>query len=285
MRIGFIGILKEAFQADAEGTLAWLGSLGIDGMEGAAAMAGYFNVGLPEARERLEGAGLKAGPQGRVAFEQAESEWREVMATATAMGTPYVVDYYAPCNNRDEILRYCDYFNAVGRICREEGLRFLYHNHDHEFRRIPDTTAAVESRAPADSERTAAGTEPPTAFDIILDNTDPELVGIELDVAWATFGGYDPVVLIPHHAPRIPVLHMKDFEQLHPGSATAEGKREEAVFTEVGTGVVDTAGVVAAAREADIDWLIIEQDRMNRLSPKESLEVSFGRLRGAVITS
>lgn len=264
MRIGFIGILKEAFQADAEGTLAWLGSLGIDGMEGSAALAGYLGVSPTEARRRMETVGLAAGPQGRVAFEQSESEWREVIQKAQEMGTPYVVDYYAPCNDHDEILRYCDYFNAVGRICREEGLRFLYHNHDHEFRRIADTAAA--------------GAQAPTAFDIILGNTDPELVGIELDVAWATFGGYDPVALIVQHAHRIPVLHMKDFEHLHPGSPTAEGKRDEAVFAEVGTGIVDTAGVVAAAREAEIDWLIIEQDRMTRLSPKESLEVSYRKL-------
>jgi len=259
-KIAFIGILKDEFEADPTGTLEWVANLGFDGMEGAAALGGYFGVDVPEAKKRLEQAGLEAAPQGRVAFEQTESEWLQVIKTAKSIGSDYVVDYYAPFNDEEEIERYCEYFNKVGRLCSDEGLVFLYHNHDHEFRRFNGQYG----------------------LDIMLANTDPDLVSLELDVAWVTYGGADPVALIKQNASRIPVLHMKDFEHLHPGSPNANGVRKEAVFAEVGSGVVSTAAVVEAAKDADVEWLVIEQDRMNKFGPRESLELSYRNLRALV---
>lgn len=256
-KIGFIGIVGEMWKEDPQGTLKWLQGLGIDGMEGGAAVANAFGVSPAEGRQKLAQHGLTCPIQGRVSFGQSEDEMRQVLALAKEMGAAYVVDYFAPFNDRDEILRYCAYFNRVGALCAEEGLVFLYHNHDHEFRRF-------------DGEY---------GLDIMLDNTDPDLVKQELDVAWVTFGGADPVAYLKKHANRCPVLHMKDFEHLHPGSPTATGVRQEAVFAEVGTGVVDTAGVVTAAEEVGVDWLVIEQDRMNTLGPKESLERSVAELK------
>jgi sugar phosphate isomerase/epimerase len=139
---------------------------------------------------------------------------------------------------------------------------FCYHNHDHEFRRFA---------GPDGRER--AGLE------LLLELTDPQVVRREVDVAWVTFGGADPVAFLQAHAGRCPILHMKDFAHLHRGSHLAQGVRQEAVFTEVGTGVVNTDGVVDAAAQADVSWLVIEQDRMNQRSPRASLETSVRNLR------
>jgi sugar phosphate isomerase/epimerase len=119
-------------------------------------------------------------------------------------------------------------------------------------------------------------------IDILLENTDPQLVKMELDVAWVTFGGANPIDIIVKNPERYPLLHMKDFAHLHPGSQEAKGVRDEAVFSEVGTGVVDTAGVVEVAKRVGVEWLVIEQDRMNTLEPKESLETSARNLRALV---
>ena len=256
LNIGFIGIIGDEIRNAPEATLRTVAGIGFDGMEGAAAVAKALGVPVREARARLDAHGLKAAPQGRVAQDQSEAQWREVITTAREIGSRYVVDYYAPFDSRDSILKTCDYLNTVGRLCADEGLTFLYHNHDHEFR-VHDGEVG---------------------FDLLLANTDPSIVKIELDVAWVTFGGGDPVAIIGKHPDRFPVLHMKDFAHLHPGSPTADGKRDEAVFAEVGTGVVNTAGVVDAARKAGVDWLVIEQDRMNTMGPMESLKTSFALL-------
>jgi sugar phosphate isomerase/epimerase len=256
MKIGYIGIIQGELEADPTGTLEWVAGLGFDGMEGAAAMAPRFGLGIVETRKKLNDLGLHAAPQGVVKLGQSDAEIGAVIESAREIGAEYVVQYYAPFDGSEEILRYTDFFNRVGKLCREEGLVFIYHNHDHEFKRY-DGVYGLE---------------------LMLANTDPELVKSELDVAWVTFGGADPAAFLRKYAGRCPVLHMKDFARLEPGCDRAVGNRREAVFAEVGTGVVDTKGVVRAAKECEVDWLVIEQDRMNTLTPRESLEVSYRNL-------
>ncbi|TFH05451.1 MAG: sugar phosphate isomerase/epimerase [Spirochaetales bacterium] len=260
MKIGFIGIIGEELKADPMGTLKWVADLGFDGMEAAAAVAGYLNISVPRAKAVLSELGLAAGPQGRTTMDQSEEESRKVVQTAKEIGSQYVVDYYAPCNEKDELLRYCDYFNRMGLLSAEQGLTFLYHNHNQEFKKFGDQYG----------------------LEVILSNTDPDLVKIELDVAWVTFGGGDPVDVLKKYGARCPVLHMKDFDHLPAEEPNADATRNAALFAEVGAGVVNTAGVVAAAREAGVEWLVIEQDRMNKLGPRDSLAASFKNLKALV---
>jgi sugar phosphate isomerase/epimerase len=66
------------------------------------------------------------------------------------------------------------------------------------------------------------------------------------------------------------------------GGETGNEGRKSTEFTEVGTGVVNVEGVVEAARECGVDWLVVEQDRMRDLSPMESIRVSYDNLRRLV---
>lgn len=259
-RIGFIGIIGELFDEDPRGTLEWVASLGFDGMEGAAVLADKMGITVREARERLEALGLVAAVQGRLDRNATDEQNIGVLARAKEIGARYVVDYFDHFQDRDAILRYAEFANRMGKLAQSQGLVFLYHNHDHEMK------LHGEERG----------------IEIFLANTDPTLVRVELDVAWVTFGGADPVAMLHAHPGRFPVLHMKDFAHLHPGSASADGVRREAIFAEVGTGVVNTAGVVEASNELGVEWLVIEQDRMNTLGPRESLETSYRNLRALV---
>ncbi len=256
-RIGFIGIIQNELADDPEETLVWVAELGIDGMEGAASLAGELGISVSETRQKLDRLGLKVPVQGRVGADQSDDEIRTVLSTARDIGAPYVVDYYAPFKDRDGILRYAEFAGRVGRMCEEEGLGFLYHNHNHEMR-FHDGELGI---------------------DIFLANTDGSLVNVELDIGWVAFGGADPVSLIRNHPGRFPVLHMKDFDHFPDRSADSDEARKEAIFAEVGTGAVNTNAVVEAAIEAGTDWLVIEQDRMNKLEPKASLETSYRNLR------
>jgi sugar phosphate isomerase/epimerase len=256
-KIGFIGILRDELDRDTTGTLRWVADLGFDGMEGAASLAEKLGLPVAETKAMLDAIGLEVPVQGGIKFGQTDGEIRAAVAKAKAIGASYVVDYLAPFNNRDEILRYADFSARAGRICGDEGIGLLYHNHNHEMSMI-------------DGER---------GIEIFLDNTDPSLVNVELDVGWVAFGGGNPVELIETYPGRFPVLHMKDFESLMPDAKDTGAARNAATFAEVGDGVVDMQGVVAAAKKAGIAWLIIEQDRMNKLSPKESLERSYRNLK------
>ncbi len=79
------------------------------------------------------------------------------------------IEFY-PLGDRDYVLRRCDAFNRVGELARERGMRFYYHNHFQEFQRLGDDYV----------------------YDIILANTDPDLVLLEFDTYWVYRGGQDP---------------------------------------------------------------------------------------------
>ena len=116
---------------------------------------------------------------------------------------PAVLDYHAELGNRqigcdieffpygdiDFVKRRCELFNRVGELCRERGMRYYYHNHFQEFQRFGDKTV----------------------YEIIMENTDPELVFAEMDTFWITRGGADPVELIERYRDRLLLLHQKDF--------------------------------------------------------------------------
>lgn len=260
LKIGFIGIIGDEWKEDPEGTLAWVAELGFDGVEGAAPLAGHFGLSVPEFREKLAAHGLAASVQGSVNRDQSDEERRAVMTRAKEVGAAYVVDYFAPFNTREEILEYAEFANQAGGEARDEGLAFLYHNHNQEFRSFDGVTG----------------------LELLLKHTDPSLVKVELDVGWVTFGGADPVAVIRNDPDRYPVLHIKDFETVPSEDPSDHDARKAAIFTEVGEGVLNLTGVVAAARDAGVEWLNIEQDRMNTRGPRASLETSFRNLKAVV---
>jgi hypothetical protein len=72
---------------------------------------------------------------------------------------------------------------------------------------------------------------------------------------------------------------LKDVARLEPGCEDASGSHETMIFTEVGTGIVDFESAFAAAAEAGVEWGSVEQDRMRRLSPWESITCSYLNLK------
>lgn len=256
MKIGLIGIVGEELKEDPWGTLERLAEIGYEGVEGAAGIAGRAGVPLQEVKQKLDELGLGVPAQGRVRAHMDDEEIKENLRQALAVGADYAVDYWGPVESEEQLLEEAESFNRLGCLCAEEGLRFLYHNHNHEF-------ATFDGRY---------------ALDILFENTDPQTVAFELDVAWVTYGGGDPATVISRYAGRCPVLHMKDFVEV-PEGGDSSNDRGETHFTEVGTGVVDIEGAVAAARESGVEWLVVEQDRMRDLPPMESARVSHDNLR------
>ncbi|MFL5715923.1 MAG: sugar phosphate isomerase/epimerase family protein [Chloroflexota bacterium] len=126
----------------------------------------------------------------------------------------------------DAVRRFADDVNGFVRIVADRGLRLGYHNHDWEF-------------APLD------GT---TTWDILLEHLAPE-VDLEIDVYWAAVAGRDPATIIRQTDGRVRLLHMKDLiTEPEPHDAPP------------GEGQLDFPGIVAAGREANVEWYVAEQD-------------------------
>ncbi|MCM3781839.1 sugar phosphate isomerase/epimerase [Neobacillus mesonae] len=169
----------------------------------------------------------------------------------------YIADYLEEVNgekyvgislrfaSRDEVLSKAAKLNEIGKRFQERGVQLLYHNHDWEFIQF-------------DGE---------LALDILLRETDPDLVKLELDTYWAKRGGVDPVQYLSKLSDRCPLLHIKDMEA-----------GEEQFFAEIGEGVLDFKSIANTASQVGTKWLVVEQDQSRR-DPMESLEISFRNLK------
>ncbi|NMB45063.1 MAG: sugar phosphate isomerase/epimerase [Firmicutes bacterium] len=199
----------------------------------------------------------------------------EVLDYHQAIGNPQIgtgIEFF-PYNDIDFVLRQCELFNKVGEMCKERGMRYYYHNHYQEFQTFGDQTV----------------------YDIIMENTDPELVFMEMDTYWMMRGGQDPVELIKKYQDRLILLHQKDFPKDAPqpqvmydnlvdpkANITMElfaSTLDPSCFTEIGTGVLPIQEIIDAAQSApELDYVILEQDH-TRLDEIESIKVSMEAFR------
>jgi sugar phosphate isomerase/epimerase len=257
-KIGLIGIVMEELKADLWGTLERVAKVGYKGQEGIGGHAVRTGLTPAEVKKRLAALGLDPIASGvRVPAPQAELD--KAVALAKDLGVKYIINYWGPVESKDQLLKEAEAFDAFGARCLKEGLSFCYHNHNHEFAKFDGQCA----------------------LDILLANTDPKHLLLELDIMWATYGGADPAAVIRQYAGRCPILHVKDVVEV-PGGAVVNNDRKEVLFTEVGTGVVKLKAAMTAARECGVEWCVVEQDRMRDLAPMDSMQLSYKNLKKAL---
>jgi sugar phosphate isomerase/epimerase len=236
--------LRREFQRDPERTLARIAEIGFREVE----FAGY-PPGSPLAiRQLLDRLGLRA-PSSHVGLRAADQEWEKTLDQAAAIGQRYVVvAFVSPGERRtlDDWKRLAARFNQAGAAAHKHNLTFCYHNHDFEF-------------APID------GTVP---YDLLLGETDPRLVQLEMDLYWTVKGGKDPLDYFVRWPGRFPMVHVKDMD------ATPRK-----FFADLGTGTIDFARIFRKARQAGIRHYFYEQDETPG-DPFASATASFRYLRG-----
>ena len=155
-----------------------------------------------------------------------KENFQELADNAAEGGLSYLVCSSIPVSTMDEIKTAVEVFSKAGEACKRNGVQFAYHNHQTEFDEI-------EGHRP---------------FDYILDNTDKDLVKMELDLAWATKAKQDPVQLFKLHPGRYPLWHVKDLD------------KTTMMPAEVGSGVVDFPRIFANAKESGMKYFFVEQD-------------------------
>jgi len=127
--------------------------------------------------------------------------------------------------------------NEIGRKAKEAGLQYAYHNHNFEFKDYGGQTG----------------------YDLLLKETDPELVKLELDCGWMSVGGQDPVAYFKKYPKRYRLMHAKDFVAITPASNSLDAGKHPAI-TEVGSGKIDWPRIVAAARAAGVEFYYVDHD-------------------------
>ena len=208
-----------------------------------------------ELRKMLDDHGLRA-PSGHVDYNGFETK----LDYARTLGFEYVVCPMLPeqmWNSLDGYKRAAQQFNTWGEMAKKLGMRFAFHNHNYEFKRLGDITG----------------------FELIVKETDPELVWLELDCYWLTQAGRDPVEELKRYAGRARMVHIKDRKPGFPASQVKDAAAEH--FTEVGTGTINWKAVIATANKIGVEHFFVEQDSTER-PPLESIAISYRNLRRLV---
>lgn len=177
---------------------------------------------------KLTGTGMHCGPN------DLQDKLPALAAEAKTVGVKYLTLAWLPENLRtvEGYKQAAKQLSDGAKILADHGIKMCYHNHAFEFDKLPSGGMGM---------------------DILAGETSPD-VGFELDVMWATWGLQDPVAWMKKLTGRLPLLHIKDT----PGKpASGEPTKR---FTEVGTGIVNLKGVLAAAPGCGVKYLIIEQD-------------------------
>jgi len=148
----------------------------------------------------------------------------------------------------DGLKRFLDELAPIAERLAQEGMDFSYHNHNHELAKYGGKTW----------------------LEMLIEESDPKHLKLEIDTYWIQAGGGDPAAWIRKCAGRIPLLHLKDMV------VTPDRQQR---FAEVGEGNLNWPAILQAAKESGVEWYLVEQDNCYERDPFESLAISYRNLR------
>ena len=225
--------LRDQLAIDLAGTLQALAEIGYTRVE----HAGFVGRTVTQFKAALDAAGLRA-TSGHVPIPQPfdPTTWSASLADANVLGSRYIVHpFFGIDFGTGEVVRttapwraFARDLNRAGRMARAAGLKLGYHNHNWEFFRLTDNPSR-------------------TAYDVLTEATDPDLVHLQLDLFWAIRGARDPVDLIRQNKGRVLQYHVKDLNQA--GS-----------FADPGQGLIDFARIFRHSDTAGVREYIVERD-------------------------
>ncbi|MBE8723582.1 sugar phosphate isomerase/epimerase family protein [Flavobacterium hungaricum] len=131
--------------------------------------------------------------------------------------------------------------NEAALLCQNSGLKLAYHNHDFEFQKYDGKTG----------------------YQVLLDQTDKDLVFFELDLYWVIYSGNDPVKLFNENPGRFKMWHVKDRDKVNP-----------ALNTEVGNGTIDFKTLFKEAKQSGMLHFFVEQENNFAVNSFESIQKS-----------
>ena len=149
-------------------------------------------------------------------------------------------------------------WNEVGRIMKNVGIQFGYHNHNFEF-------APTEGLVPY--------------YDVFMKEMDADLITMELDIYWATKAGQDPVEMFNKYPGRFQMAHFKDMAQK--SDPFYEVIKDD--ITSVGSGLIDFKRIYDARDKAGLKYFFVEDDNQGNGKPFEGIGTSIENLTTKIL--
>jgi sugar phosphate isomerase/epimerase len=228
--------------ADPAGTLGKLAKIGFRELESARSEKGnYYGLKPKEIRRITEDLGMKL----RSGHVHVDKDWDTTLEEATETGQQYIISAVLPSAGQtvDHYKESAETFNKLGEQCKKAGLHFGYHNHDSEFDQADNTVL----------------------YDVLLKNTDPGLVTMEMDLGWVVAAGHDPFAYFRDYPGRFQLWHLKDM---------AKTERRSVEF---GQGKVDIKGLLQHAGQSGMKYFFLEQEEYAHTA-FESIQIDYDYL-------
>ena len=241
-RLGQVGLqlytVRSLMDRDVEGTIADVAKIGYKEVE----LAGLHDKTAKEMRAILDRHGVRARSS-HSSMQDIRRNWDRTLDDAATLGQTYIVNPWIdePERTAAGYTKAAHEMTVAADAARKRGIGFAYHNHDFEF-------APVDGRL---------------GYDILLAESDPALVKMELDVFWIVKGGQDPLRYFAQHAGRFPMIHAKDI--------TRDGR-----MVDVGKGTIDWPRIFRHAKRAGLEYTFVEHDEPP--SPIADAQTSFAYL-------
>ena len=258
---GIIGLqlysIRQEMSEDPLGSLTEVAKMGYKYVEHANYVnRKFYGYSAPEFRKVLDDLGLNMisghTVMGRQHWDESKNDfsdsWKMTVEDAAVLGQKYVVSPSMDGSMRktyDDFKHYMDIFNKCGDLCKSQGMKFGYHNHDFEF------------SEKLNNEK---------LFDIMMKNIDPERVVIQLDIGNLYNGGAVAIDVVNQYPGRFENIHVKD-------EILGDGGREKYVSTIIGKGIVNAREVVdLATKIGGTKVYIIEQESYQGQTPMECVK-------------
>ena len=256
--------VREDMEKDFAGTIRKVKALGYDGVE----FAGLFGHTAQEIKALCAEVGVTP-VSAHVPFVDMMSD-PDLLKVYAEIGCkfvviPYLTEEYRP--GQPKFGEVIEGAKMLGKKAKELGMQLCYHNHDFEFVKI-------------DGEY---------ALDVLYREVPADLLETEIDTCWVNVGGEDPAAYVRKYAGRARIVPLKDFagqksEHMYALIGIDDDKKAEPVntfeFRPVGYGKQDLPSILAAAKDAGAEWVVVEQDQPSMgKTPMQCAEMSIKYLK------
>ncbi len=216
---------RKEILADARGTLKKIAALGIKQIESAKSDKGhYYGLTPKEIKQACNDLGMTL----RSGHVHIDDKWQQTINEAAEAGQEFLICSTMPTEGQtiDNYKRVAEAFNKAGEECKKLQLKFGYHNHAYEFE--TDNGQVL--------------------YDVLLNNTDANLVNMEMDLGWVIVSGKNPLDYFNTYPGRFPLWHLKDMDL------------QKKQSTEFGKGGLAIVQMLKHSKQAGMKYFFIEQE-------------------------
>jgi sugar phosphate isomerase/epimerase len=235
--------VRKEMLADAVGTLKALAKIGYKELESARSEKGnYYGLQPKEIKKIANDLGMRV----RSGHVHIDKDFQRSIDAAVEAGQDYLVCSSLPSKGQtvDNYKKVAETFSKAAEDCKKSKVIFGYHNHEYEFGKENGQVL----------------------YDVLLENTDPALVTMELDLGWVIVTGNDPLAYFNKYPGRFPLWHLKDMDTTKKHS------------TEFGKGQINVLEMLQNAKKSGVKHIFVEQEEYASTA-LESMKYDFDYLQ------